>query len=137
MFSLAEVILIALAAALIAGYLSYHLAQFVIFTRLISSLSEGELDRLDKLREQLENALDDSEADRIIEAARSQPSRTLTQEVVAGQTFLFEDSKFVAQGSSDAAAAQAFFESKHSSSTATVECRDGTSYRIIDGKIEP
>ena len=139
MFSLNEVILIVLVVSIIVGYIAYQFAQYSLITRMLSTLSDEELDRLERLKKQIEDAVSDEEADAIVERFAKEndgESRILTQEVVAGQTFLFEGSKFIAQGSSAAEAAEVFFNSRHSSAVATVKCDEGNSYRIINGKIE-
>jgi hypothetical protein len=136
MFTLHEVIIITGIISTIFGYIAFKLAEYLLFVRMLASLSEDELDRLDKLRAKLEAAIDDADADRIIADARQENSVMLTQEVVDGNTYLYDtNNTFVAQGSSAAEAALSFFN-RHSHSRATVRCGEGKEYHIIDGRIE-
>jgi hypothetical protein len=140
MFSLNEVILIVLVVSVIVGYIAYQFAEFSLITRMLSTLSDEELDRLERLKKQIEDAVTDEEADAIVERFAKEndgKSKTLTQEVISGQTFLYdENDNFVAQGSSAAEAAEIFFNSRHSAEVAVVKCNEGNSYRIVNGKIE-
>lgn len=137
MFSLDEVVIITLIVSVIVGYIAYQFAEFMVIARMLNSLSDDELDRLDKLRAQLESALSEEEANKIIDAANRGGSATLSQEVVNGTTYLYgEDNTFVAQGNTAAEAALNFFNSRHSVDVVTVKCSEGKTYKIINGKIE-
>jgi hypothetical protein len=136
MFTLDEVIIIVLIFGAIIGFIAYQYAQYRMIARMLASLSDEEIGRLESLKEQLEAALTDEEADGIIANANGVASVTLTQEVVAGTLYLYNGNTFVAQGNTAAEAAANFFNSSHSHSKATVRCGEGKEYLIIDGKIE-
>lgn len=132
MFTFIEVFFIVVIISAIVGYISYCFAEFKIITRILNELSEEELTNLTKEIEEMSII-----ADVISDGDKTQSySKTLIQEVVAGQTFLFEGSKFIAQGSSASEAAANFFNSKYSTTIATVKCSEGNSYKIVNGKIE-
>jgi hypothetical protein len=136
MFTLHEVIIIAVIIGAIIGFIAYQYAQYRMIARMLESLSDEELDRLERLKAQLEAALTDEEADGIIANANNVASVTLTQEVVAGTLYLYNGNTFVAQGNTAAEAATNFFNSCHSHSRATVRCGEGKQYLIIDGNIQ-
>lgn len=136
MFTLDEVILISVIIGAIIGFIAYQYAQYRLIARMLDGLSDDELDRLERLKEQLEAALTDEEADRIIANANTEPTVSLTQEVVGGTLYLYNGNTFVAQGNTAAEAATNFFNSCHSHSRATVRCGEGKQYLIIDGNIE-
>lgn len=100
---------------------------------MLDELSDAELAKLTKEIEEMSII-----ADVISEADKTEPkSKILVQEVMAGQTFLYDEhDNFVAQGNSAAEAASIFFNSRHSASVATVKCSEGNSYKIVNGKIE-
>lgn len=127
MYSLDEVIIIVSIAVAIVAFLAYQLGQFVLIARMLGTLDEAGLERLDALTKKLEEAMDDESN-----------TKRLIQEVMSGVVFLYDDkNNFVAQGNSAAEAAANFFKSKHSTSLAIVECSEGKTYQIIDGKIQP
>jgi hypothetical protein len=131
MFNFAEVFFIVVIVSGIVGYISYCYAEFKIIARMLDELSDDELARLTKEIEQMGDVVD------VVSKGDAAKSKTLIQEVISGQTFLYdENDNFVAQGSSAAEAAEIFFNSRHSASVATVKCNEGNSYRIINGKIE-
>lgn len=131
MFNLTEVFFIVVIVSAIVGYISYCYAEFKIIARMLDELSDDELARLTKEIEQMGDVV------AVVSKGDAAKSKTLIQEVISGQTFLYdENDNFVAQGSSAAEAAEIFFNSRHSASVATVKCNEGNSYRIINGKIE-
>lgn len=131
MFNLTEVFFIVVIVSAIVGYISYCYAEFKIIARMLDELSDDELARLTKEIE----AMGDVVA--VVSKGDAAKSKTLIQEVISGQTFLYdENDNFVAQGSSAAEAAEIFFNSRHSAEVAVVKCNEGNSYRIINGKIE-
>ena len=136
MFTLDEVIIISLIIGAIIGFIAYQYAQYRLIARMLDGLSDEELDRLERLKEQLEAALTDEEADGIIANANNVASVSLTQEVVGGTLYLYNGNTFVAQGNTAAEAATNFFNSQHSHSRATVRCGEGKQYLIIDGNIQ-
>lgn len=133
MFTYIEVFFIVVIASSIVGYISYCYAEFKIIARMLDELSDAELAKLTKEIEEMSII-----ADVISEADKTEPkSKILVQEVMAGQTFLYDEhDNFVAQGNSAAEAASIFFNSRHSASVATVKCGEGNSYKIVNGKIE-
>lgn len=139
MFSLDEVIIITAIVSAIVGYLCFQWAEIRLVTKMISTLTDEELKKLEKLEQELDEAISDEEAAKIINReladSKNSKARTLTQEVVDGQTFLYENNSFIAQGSSAVEAAANFFKSTNSVQ-ATVVCSEGKSYKIINGKIE-
>jgi ElaB/YqjD/DUF883 family membrane-anchored ribosome-binding protein len=131
MFNLTEVFFIVVIVSGIVGYISYCYAEFKIIARMLDELSDDELARLTKEIEQMGDVV------AVVSKGDAAKSKTLIQEVISGQTFLYDEhDNFVAQGSSAAEAAEIFFNSRHSASVAIVKCSDGNSYRIINGKIE-
>ena len=137
MFTLDEVIIIVLIFGAIIGFITYQYAQYRLIARMLESLSDEEIDRLERLKDQLDAALSDEEADRIIESANKQLSSvTLTQEIVGNTLYLYNGNTFVAQGNTETEAAINFFNSDHSCPQATVRCGEGKQYLIIEGKIE-
>jgi hypothetical protein len=136
MFTLDEVIIIVLIIGTIIGFIAYQYAQYRMIARMLASLSDEEIGRLESLKEQLEAALTDEEAEEIIANANSTASVTLTQEVVGGTLYLYNGNTFVAQGNTAAEAAANFFNSQHSHSRATVRCGEGKEYLIIEGNIQ-
>lgn len=140
MFTLTEVILLVVFVAGVVGYISYRLAEFRLIARMLSTFSDEDLDKLERLKQQIDEVLTDEEADAIVERFSKESekkTKTLTQEVVDGTTYLYDENNiFVAQGATASLAALNFFNSRHSAEVATVECSEGNSYRIINGKIE-
>lgn len=131
MFNFTEVFFIVVIVSAIVGYISYQWAEFNIIARMLNELSDDELARLTKEIEEMGNQADSISQDTAVK------SKTLVQEVISGQTFLYDEKdNFVAQGSSAAEAAEIFFNSRHSTEVATVKCNEGNSYRIVNGKIE-
>jgi len=136
MFTLDEVILISVIIGAIVGFIAYQYAQYRMIARILESLSDEEIDRLERLKTQLDAAISDEEADRIIESANKQLSSvTLTQEIVGDTLYLYNGNTFVAQGNTASEAALNFFNSDHSCSQATVRCGEGKQYLIVEGKI--
>ena len=137
MFSLDQVIIISLIIGAIVGFIAYQYAQYRLIAKMLEGLSEEDMNRIEQLKTQLEAALTDEEAERIIAAANNGIiSVTLTQEVVGDTLYLYNGNTFVAQGNTAAEAALNFFNSQHSCQQATVLCGEGKQYLIIDGKIE-
>lgn len=133
MFTYIEVFFIVVIASAIVGYISYCYAEFKMITRMLDELSDAELAKLTKEIEEMSIIADViSENDKTV-----QKSKILLQEVIGGQTFLYDEhDNFVAQGNSASEAAAIFFNSRHSASVATVKCGEGNSYKIVNGKIE-
>jgi hypothetical protein len=130
MFNLTEVFFIVVIVSAIVGYISYCYAEFRIIASLVDELSEEELARLAKEIEEMGN-----QADSISTDAEAKP-KTLIQEVISGQTYLYdENDTFMAQGGSASEAAESFFK-RHFTAVAVVKCGEGNSYRIVNGKIE-
>lgn len=141
MFTLTEVILLVSFVTFIVSYIAYRLAEFHLIVKMLSTLTAEELDKLDKLKQELESTDTDEEAAAVIEQfskrVEREQSKTLIQEVLDGTTYLYdENNTFVAQGATASLAALNFFNSRHSSEVATVKCSEGNTYRIINGKIE-
>jgi hypothetical protein len=131
MFNFTEVFFIVVIVSGIVGYISYCYAEFKIIARMLDELSDDELARLTKEIE----AMGDVVA--VVTKDDTAKPKSLVQEVISGQTFLYDEhDNFVAQGGSAAEAAEIFFNSRHSASVATVKCNEGNSYRIVNGKIE-
>lgn len=133
MFTYIEVFFIVLIASTVVGYISYCYAEFKIIARMLDELSDAELAKLTKEIEEMAMVVDS-----IADADKTGPkSKILIQEVMSGQTFLYDEhNNFVAQGNSASEAAAIFFNSRHSASVATVKCSEGNSYKIVNGKIE-
>lgn len=133
MFTYIEVFFIVVIASAIVGYISYCYAEFKMIARMLDELSDEEFTKLSKEIEQMSAVVNSiSEVDKT-----ELKSKILIQEVMAGQTFLYDEhDNFVAQGNSASEAAAIFFNSRHSASVATVKCGEGNSYKIVNGKIE-
>lgn len=136
MYTLEEIIIAVLVSCAIVGYLSYQLGQFILIAKMLGKLTDEELDRLDELTAKLESAKLDSDAEKILDSVFKK-SKSLTQVVMSGQIFLYDEhNNFVAQGNSAEEAAAVFYKSEYSSSLATVECSEGNTYQIVDGKVK-
>jgi hypothetical protein len=130
MFNFTEVFFIVVIVSGIVGYISYCFAEFKIIARLVDELSEDELAKLAKEIEAMDNAVDS------ISTNTEAKPKTLIQEVISGQTYLYdENDTFMAQGGSASDAAESFFK-QHATAVAVVKCSEGNSYRIVNGKIE-
>ena len=130
MFNFTEVFFIVVIVSGIVGYISYCFAEFKIIARLVDELSEDELAKLAKEIEAMDNAVDS------ISTNTEAKPKTLVQEVISGQTYLYdENDTFMAQCGSAAEAAESLFK-QHATAVAVVKCGEGNSYRIVNGKIE-
>lgn len=130
MFTFTEVLLIIVLVSCIVGYIAYNLAQFIIISKMLDGLSDEELDKLTKNMEKMSDVEESFDG-------KNHTTKTLVQEVISGQTFLYDEhNNFVAQGDSASEAAAIFFNSRHTASVAIVKCGEGNSYKIVNGKIE-
>jgi hypothetical protein len=130
MFNFTEVFFIVVIISGIVGYISYCYAEFKIISRMLDELSDDDLAKLTKEIEEMSVLADSISTD-----TETKP-KTLIQEVISGQTYLYdENDTFMAQGGSASEAAESFFK-RHFTAVAVVKCNEGNSYRIVNGKIE-
>jgi hypothetical protein len=136
MFDPAEVILLMLLTAVVAGYVAFKIAEFRLLAKMISLLTEKELRELDELKQKLDNATDE-DIDRIIEEAGNKIQlRMLKEEIVDGQTFFYDfNDNFVCQGQSTEHAIAMYEMNNKSGARACVVKEDGEKYFIVGGKV--
>jgi hypothetical protein len=126
MFTLNEVIFITLLVSVIVGYLAYQLAEFNMIAKILSGMSDDELDRLERLKDELEAN---------INIGRPSDTVKLTQEVVNNNVYLYDSAgNFVCQGATWEEVASRYGDIDKRE--AVVECATGGKYSIVAGKIK-